>query len=198
MLKKGNIVFLNGVSSSGKTTLAKALQEQMNELYYLISVDWFMLPGFMMPIKHVSYESSDHFEMFKKTSSGMNHTIRLYSDLGLNTVVDHVLLNSVFSKDPKTLEECVELLHDYPVLFVHVTCPPEELRRREKARGDRHVGHAEEHLINLVPKNTYDLVVNTHSETLEECVKKITEALAFPESMTAFGTLWSHQQERTE
>ena len=193
-MKKGNIIFLNGVSSSGKTTLAKALQESLDEIYYLVSVDWFMLPGFMMPKKHVSYENANHIEMFKKTASGMNHTIKLYSDLGLNVVVDHVLLNYVFSKDPKTLEECVDLLHDYPVLFVNVTCPLKELRRREKTRGDRCVGHAEEHLKYLVPKNTYDLVVDTHKGALEELVEKIIKALVNPKSITALKTLWIQQQ----
>jgi chloramphenicol 3-O phosphotransferase len=34
----------------------------------------------------------------------------------------------------------------YPVLFVLVECPLEELERREKARGDRQIGQARWHL----------------------------------------------------
>ena len=40
-IKKGTIIFLNGVSSAGKTTLALALQEKLREPYFIISQDIF-------------------------------------------------------------------------------------------------------------------------------------------------------------
>ncbi len=40
-MKKGNIIFLNGVSSSGKTTLAKKIQEKSNSNLAWISIDTF-------------------------------------------------------------------------------------------------------------------------------------------------------------
>jgi len=39
-VKKGNIIFLNGVSSAGKSTLSKALQSRLD--YYWFSVDVFI------------------------------------------------------------------------------------------------------------------------------------------------------------
>lgn len=39
---KGKIIFLNGPSSAGKTTLAYSLQSKLEEIYYRISVDDFM------------------------------------------------------------------------------------------------------------------------------------------------------------
>jgi len=41
-MEKGHIIFLNGTSSSGKTTIAKALQESLSEPYMRISVDDFI------------------------------------------------------------------------------------------------------------------------------------------------------------
>lgn len=38
-MNKGHIIFLNGTSSSGKTTIAKALQEKLAEPYMYVSVD---------------------------------------------------------------------------------------------------------------------------------------------------------------
>jgi len=38
-MSKGKVICLNGVSSSGKSTLAKSLQEKLNEPYYLMSED---------------------------------------------------------------------------------------------------------------------------------------------------------------
>ena len=47
-MNKGKIICLNGVSSSGKSTLAKALQDKLKEPYYLMSEDTFT---FMLPEK---------------------------------------------------------------------------------------------------------------------------------------------------
>ena len=40
--EKGEIIFLNGVSSAGKTTLTRALQHKLNAPYYWLSEDVFM------------------------------------------------------------------------------------------------------------------------------------------------------------
>ena len=41
-MNRGKIIILNGVSSSGKTTLAKALQNAFDELYVRLSIDDFI------------------------------------------------------------------------------------------------------------------------------------------------------------
>jgi len=43
---KGRILFLNGTTSSGTTSIAKVLQEVINEPYLLVSLDayWLTLP----------------------------------------------------------------------------------------------------------------------------------------------------------
>ena len=41
-MKQGNIIFLNGTSSSGKTTIAKALQEIMEGYYIHTGIDHFL------------------------------------------------------------------------------------------------------------------------------------------------------------
>ena len=194
---KGKIIFLNGVSSTGKTSLAKALQERLDEPYYVINVDSFLGTGIMFPEKFATADDAG-YEMFLRTSSGMHHVIKLYSDMGLNTIVDHCLVSNFFDRDPKGLEECVELLHEYPVLFVHVTCPIEELRRREKERGDRRIGQAKEQLSILVPQDTYDITIDTHNESKDACIERIVAAFKYPDQLTAFKTLWSQQHNRTE
>ena len=99
-------------------------------------------------------------------------------------MIDHVLL-----KIDNLMDECIELLHEYPVLFVHVTCPLEELRRREEKRGNPS-GAGESQLPLLIPQNTYDIAVDT---TKEECVDKIIEILGYPEKFIAFETLWQQR-----
>lgn len=40
-MEKGRIIFLNGVTSAGKTSIVKAFQERTGEFYYALSNDLF-------------------------------------------------------------------------------------------------------------------------------------------------------------
>jgi chloramphenicol 3-O phosphotransferase len=177
-MEKGNIIILNGVSSSGKTTLAKILQKRMPYPLYHIDVDTFCL---MTPEKYYDTDWSVQYKFVSK----MFHAVKLFSDMGFNLVVP-----CVFLEDGDFLKNCVILLHTYPVLFVHVKCPVEELRRREKERGDRKIGDAEDMISTLVPKDTYDITVDTFISPAEECADKIIELVNNPDKFTAFKTLW--------
>jgi len=188
-MEKGKIIFLNGVSSAGKTTLAKTLQLKLSEPFYWISVDTFIM---MTPDKFLNKESS---RIILNSISAMHHTIKTYSDIGFNAIVDHVFEKSDW------VQECVELLHSHPVLFVHVTCSLEELRRREKERGDRNIGQAESQipmLKNANIKDIYDITVDTFNNSTEECADKIIEMLNEPEKFTAFKILWEQIKNNAE
>lgn len=187
-MEKGKIIFLNGVSSAGKSTLAKTLQARLAEPFYLLSNDVFCD---MSPEKFWDINPD---ETGSTALTGLHHTIKIFSDIGINTIVDHVLLKEQGKKYNITnldnLEECVTLLHEYPVLFVHVICPLEELRRREKERGDRDIGQGESQLSELNPQDTYDITVDTYNNSKDECVDKIIELLYKPEQFRALKTLW--------
>ena len=180
-MQKGKIIFLNGVSSSGKTTLAKALQEKLSEPFYHLSNDTFC---YMSPDKFIDIDMG---ETYDRALKGMYHTIKAFSDIGINVIVDDVLLKKGYDR----LGECVRLLRYYDALFVHVVCSDlEELRRREKQRGDRGIGQGESQLPQLNPQDTYDITVDTHKNSTEECADQIIEMLDYPEKFTAFKTLW--------
>jgi len=175
--QKGKIIILNGVSSSGKSTLARTLQDKLPEAFFVIAGDPFM--EMLGRPKYVDTSSEAYIQFYTATY----HTTKAFSDIGMNTIIDGVWLK----EDKIGLKELVELLHDYPVLFVHVTCPLEELRRREKERGDRDIGQGEGQLAELNPQDTYDITVDTSKD---ECVDMIIEALNYPEKFTAFKSLW--------
>ena len=182
-MNKGIIIWLNGVSSSGKTTLTRALQKKLEEPYYWLANDTFcdMSPEKLWDI--------DPLETEYQALSMLNHTIKLFSDMGKNIIVDHVLISS---QKGDLLKKSVELLHEYPVLFVHVTCSLDELRRREIERGDRNIGQAENQLTILNPQDTYDITVDTYENTTEECADKIIEMLGRKDGFSAFKILASH------
>ena len=186
---KGKVIFLNGVSSSGKTTLAKSLQERLTEPFYWLAADTFVD---MVPKKFFTAEGEP---VIHKAISMSHHTIKFFADMGVNTIVEHVLFPSIEIPAYKNqMDECVELLHEYPVLFVHVTCPLEELRRREKERGDRDIGRAEIQFPHINPKDIYDITVDTFSNSIDECVDKIIDTLNNPDKFTAFKTYWSQRK----
>ena len=179
-MEKGKIIILNGVSSSGKSTLSRVLQDKVSEAFFVITGDDFM--EMLGRSKYVDISTEAYIQFYTAECQ----TAKALSDIGMNLIMDNVFL-----KDEKVgLKEWVELLHDYPVLFVHVTCPLEELRRREKERGNRDIGQGESQLTDLNPQDTYDITVDT---TKDECVDKIIEALNYPENFTAFKTLWSQR-----
>ncbi|MCL2620118.1 MAG: chloramphenicol phosphotransferase CPT family protein, partial [Defluviitaleaceae bacterium] len=112
-----------------------------------------------------------------------------YSDRGYNVIVDTVL------DDEEWVDVLVGILHDNPVLFVHVTCLEEELIRRELSRGDRGIGLAVEQLEYLSPKEQiYDVTVDTHVNTTEECADKIIAMLCDTQNFGAFEKLYKRKK----
>ena len=184
-MDKGKIICLNGVSSSGKSTLARSLQENLEQPYYWMSEDTFT---FILPDKFNIFKSDavENGKIWEQAIINYYHAIKMYSDRGYNVIADGVL------DDDEWVDILVEILHDNPVLFVHVACPKEELIRRELARGDREIGLAIEQLACLSPTGQiYDITVDTHANTTEECADKIIALLDDLDNFQAFRTLWA-------
>lgn len=67
----------------------------------------------------------------------MYYAIKLYSDLGKNIIIDHVIINQEDGKEQYYFKKAMELLEGYPLVFVKVNCSLDELLRREIERGDQ-------------------------------------------------------------
>lgn len=178
-MNKGKIIVLNGVSSSGKTTLAKEIQDAFDEPYMRLSIDDFIN---MMPSKMIK---TDLGNTVYKCQTIMLQTITMLSDAGINVVVDNIMLTYF-----QTLKQYISELYDYPVLFVKVDCPPHELRRREADRGDRAIGQGDSQIDDLEPKTMYDITVNTFINTISECVKLIEKKLDAVDQLPVIKQLW--------
>lgn len=144
------VILLNGPSSSGKSTLAKALQEMIrekrSEKYEVVSIDDFMRTDPMEPI----WED----DVFAVSGDLCQRALELL-ETGSGVIIDHVITSE------RIFSQLKEMLHAYPLRLIHVTCPPEILREREKARGDRCPGSAEASAGFLFPREGYDLTVDT-------------------------------------
>lgn len=164
-LKKGNIILLNGVSSAGKSTIAKELTKKLPDYFYL-SID-----DFDWVIERM--EDRDQQRLIPVPTEYFFHrTIKMFSDKGVNLIVDQIL------HDDETLRDCLDTLKESPVFFVGVHCPVEELERREKDRGDRCIGQAKKQLEYVHQQNEiYDIEVNTFCESGGASVERIIKVL---------------------
>lgn len=168
-MEKGKIIILNGVSSAGKTSLARAIQKKLSEPYFWLANDSFcdMIPE--------TFWDADQPEAEYQALSLLGKTVKLFADNGKNVIVDTVMITE---QKHDLFKEYVHLLREYPVCFVHVTCSIPELQRREKERGDRSIGQAVGQIPMLNPQDTYDITVDTHEITIEQCANKIIDFIS--------------------
>jgi chloramphenicol 3-O phosphotransferase len=168
-MDKGKVVFLNGPSSSGKTTLAEALQRKLSEPYYILSIDTFYK---MLNREKYYGESPNNLEMTIKI---MNQTVKLFSDNGYNVILDRVIPNTL--RGNKLLNELSDILSENPILYVKVECPLFELERREKLRQDRDIGQAKQQYFSMQENQVYDVKVDTYYMSTEQCIDAIISML---------------------
>ena len=177
---KGEVVFLNGTSSSGKTSLATKIQEVSEERFYHVQIDTFC------DMLHEKDFENDFVSTENSAATIMHNFILSLCKNGENVIVDTVIENY----HENWLKECVELLHNMPVTFVKVNCPLHELERRELERGNRRIGQAKEQLSNMNFNDIYDLEVNTYENSIEECARTIKNKMKFDNDENAFKKLY--------
>jgi len=176
-MEKGKIIFLNGVTSAGKSTLTVELQKQLPLPYFCIGLDTFT--DIIAPWLSGNFNGIEADDLLYTAVKAMYHTIKLYSDLGLNVIVDHVVLNYDDWNERQLYDECIKLLSGYPLTLVQVTCSLEVLKQREINRGDRDIGNAEWHVNKgLYPSDGYDIIVDTSEMPSNECATRIINFIA--------------------
>jgi chloramphenicol 3-O phosphotransferase len=162
-MARGKIILLNGVSSSGKSSLANAIVKRLPDHFH------YSIDDFDLIIDRMEDRENERLIPIS-TEYYFHRTIRMFSDSGINLVVDQILHND------DTLRDCVNTLEGYPVYFVGVHCPLYELANRERERGDRTLGLSNEQLKYVHQQNeAYDIEVNTGHDTMELCVDKIVK-----------------------
>ena len=154
--RPGQIVFLNGTSSSGTTSLARAVQDAMATPYLHPSLDHFLqrLPRVRADFDPTAGGAArrragcspfhDHALVGRRRLgpvalrllTGMYQAIGALATAGVGVVVDDVIY------DARVLRAAVHALAALPALFVAVRCPLAVAEQRERARGDRAPGGA--------------------------------------------------------
>ena len=171
-MSPGKIILLNGASSSGKTTLLKALQALMDEPYLDAGIDKFI---WMLPERYLNRPLWDEVlglateagAWGHRLVAGMHRAIAALSENGNNVIADHVLV------DPRWVKELAEFLSDLPAYLVGIRCPLKVLEAREEKREDRTLGQARAQHALVHAHGTYDLEVDTSRLSVQDCALKI-------------------------
>ena len=137
-MSNGRIILLNGTSSAGKTTLAKALRAALPEPFCYYALDQLADAGFRT-IKHVARHVGKPNER-ARFFDGFHRSIAAFADAGNDLIVEHIV------EEQSWADQLQALLAHLDTFWIGVHAPAAELERREKVRGDRSVGEAVFHL----------------------------------------------------
>lgn len=173
-MQKGQIIFLNGVTSAGKTSIVEALQERDDIFFYVVANDLFQ------EMVGDKYLQQDYWKYLSEVIVMMYHTAKLYSDMGKNVLIDGILVEREELKPH--YRQLLEILEDNPLDIVEVYCPLEICRQRNIDRGDRYETQSEEQHALMAENIKYSLTVDTSVHSPLECADIIVNAL-FPASL---------------
>ena len=144
------LIVLSGVSSAGKSTLAKAMCELSGSPLFHFEADRF-LP--VLPDNSPVWADE---EFRRAVSLAMHRAIAAFASEGLDVVVDGSLPG-----DPALRNTCVELLRaTAPCWLIGVETTVDALRIREAGRADRPPGWAESQTTVVHRDLPLDLVVD--------------------------------------
>jgi chloramphenicol 3-O phosphotransferase len=180
---RSRVVILNGAGSSGKSSIARALQSMTTEPFLHVAMDTFldMLPasqwnhrdGLLFELDAVESDPSIAIRIgpvAEKLLRGMRRSVAALAAERNNLIVDDVMLGE--AKD-----DYKNLLVGFDVSLVEVFASLAVLEERERLRKDRMLGLARWQFDRVHQGIDYDLTVDTSVETPENCANRIKLAL---------------------
>jgi chloramphenicol 3-O phosphotransferase len=216
---QGNVVLLNGTSSAGKSTIAKALQEVMETPYLHMGIDYFLssVPPRRSKVIEVDGQlTTDFFEMLYEGRTqeniaavergeaqypdgvftglrigpgGLKLLAGMYRSIAALAAAGIDVVVDDVIHDRRVLMAAVEALRDAPVLFVGLRLPRDVAVRRERERGDRGPGGAAAWYDLVHAHGVYDLELDTATASPMECAIRIKQALQNGHPRRAFRVL---------
>ena len=179
--QNGSIIFVNGTSSSGKSTLCKALQREMDTAFWHFSSDHLIEAG-MHPLARFKDGTFTWSEHRPKFFDAFHRSIAAFAHAGNNLLVEHIV------ESPEWAHQLAGLLAEIDVFVVSATCPANVRDSREISRRDRQIGEAIFHMptYEFVP---HDIEIDT-SLPLDTCCTQVVEAWRNRPSDCKFAERW--------
>jgi chloramphenicol 3-O phosphotransferase len=172
-----SVIFLHGASSSGKSTLARALQAKLPVPFWHYSIDHLRDSG-VLPSARIKDGDFQWRDMRAAFFDGFHRSVAAFADAGNNIILEHIL------DTPGWREQLARLLAPHDVLFVGLHVSVDELNRREQARGDRPAGSAEADYHSIHRGLTYDFELDTRND-VEANIRQVLAAWSAPRTRSA-------------
>ncbi|GAA0711215.1 AAA family ATPase [Dactylosporangium roseum] len=178
--RRGRVILLNGASSSGKSSIGRALLPLLPDPWFLVPVDAI---GAMRSTVHTRVlDDRDISEILRRTRLGYHRAVAALASAGNDVIMDYPL------SEQWRVEDLLETLQGYDVTLVEVRCSQDELDRRERVRGDRPVGLARSQTM-VYAHGEFDIAVDTTTAGPNECAATIVNALGTVPLPKAFDRL---------
>lgn len=179
MPRPGRIVLLNGPSSSGKSSIGRAMLPLLDDPWFLVPVDG--ISGLRSTVHRRVLDEAEVQEMLARTRRGYHRAVAALASVGNDVVMDYPL------SEPWRLLDLLMVLDGFAVTLVDVLCAPDELARRERARGDRPPGLAASQRVFV--HDDRDLVVDTTAASAATCAEAVVRHLVDGGPPAAFDRL---------
>jgi chloramphenicol 3-O phosphotransferase len=177
----GRVVLLHGTSSSGKSTVARAVQRLSDDPWVHLGIDTFWNAIDERWMEHGPHAAEGFLwaedativpgPVGQRLAAGMRSALAAFARAGNDVIVDDVFI------DPQWLQAWRSELVEIELLLVGVVAPTDVLEDRERARGNRIVGEARAQVGVIHRGIEYDLTVDTGHESPEGCARSILAAL---------------------
>lgn len=168
-MSKGRIIFLNGVTSSGKTSIVEALQNRDDCYFYVVANDLFeQMVG-------ERFLRENYWVHISRVILLMYNTAKLFSDMGHDVLIDGILVER--PEIAPHYQQMMDILADNPLQIVEVACPLDICRQRNLDRGDRYENQSAEQAEIMAENIRYAMTVHTDQNTPGECAEAIVREL---------------------
>ncbi|WP_299326914.1 AAA family ATPase [Parasphingopyxis sp.] len=178
------IIILNGVSSVGKSTLARAVQNASRLPFLHVSLDAFLA---MIPARLFDHPDGIAFRTLEadgppvtevttgpivdRMLRGIPSAVAALAAAGNNIIVDEVFFRG------GERQGYADAFADFDVVFVGLFAPLDVVEARERARGDRDIGLARWQYDRVHAGQTYDLEIDTGEASAAEAARTLCECL---------------------
>ena len=185
------IIIINGTSSSGKSTVAHALQRHLGDGWLYFSMDDYLSmlgakyeglhpdnPDVCKPndiIYAKKHPDGSHEiligELCAKLFATISDVLALIAAQGFNIIVDSFLTTMIEFNAYK------EKLKKHAPIFIYLYASEKTITAREEARGDRLKGSAVHWLRSFECKAASDLCIDTDEENLEKIIERLLQKI---------------------
>jgi chloramphenicol 3-O phosphotransferase len=174
-----DVIVLNGISSAGKSTVARTLQALLTQPYLIFGVDTLidaLPPALTTHADGLVSESDGRVQAgagFTAIEDAWYTGLAATARAGVGLILDEVFLGG--SRSQARLRAALEGLH---VAWIAVDCDVHVASRRESTRADRTPGMAAAQFRLVHDGVNYDLRVDTSAHSPEACAEQIRVGVA--------------------